>query len=383
MTNEKERFKEYDLARTIAIFGMVLINFRVILNAKNEGPMWLMWIMDFIFGRAAVIFVILAGAGLSLMTRRALLSDKHMKLKQICINLMKRSLFLFIAGVMFSQIWGADILRYYGVYLLIGTCFLLASDRWLIGLGLVTAFCSVDIFLPAQYYDFINQAFQQRNSVSYIINTFDEIFVTGFYPIFPWLSFVFLGMWLGRQELGNVALWRNTLLVSLLLFSFLEVGANQLNSFLDKVGYESDETAFYTFLNAEAMPATTLFVFSAGAMALMIISLCTFIKPHFFESKLMRALTATGQLSLTIYIIHILIGYSVLRIWESTASVYTDPSLLAFGSGILFCLLFTLVAYAWLKHFHKGPLEGIMRTLTRSKIEGSKFSFGDFQDNVI
>lgn len=365
MSTVKERIQGYDLARTVAIFGMVLINFRVIFDAQNKGPAWLMNIMDFTMGRAAVIFVMLAGVGLSLMSRHALLYHDRRQLGRIRISLLKRSLFLFIAGAMFSQIWGADILRFYSVFLLIGTLLLTLSNRWLIGLGFATVFFSLDGFLPTRYDVFTSQAIQYKAFIAYIIDIFDELFINGFYSVFPWLGFLIMGMWVGRQDFNNPVKLRKILFTSLFLFGFVEVSAPQLGKLIVGRGYPPDETIFYTFLHAEVFPPSTLFVFSAGAVALMVISLCMWIRPRLFESKWVQALTATGQLSLTIYIVHILIGYSVLRIWESTASVYADPGLLAFGSGILFCLLFTLVAYAWLKHFHKGPLEGIMRTLTR------------------
>lgn len=364
MSTAKERIRGYDLARTVAIFGMVLINFREIFDAQNQGPAWLMDIMDFTRGRAAVIFVTLAGVGLSLMARHALLSHDKRQLRRIRISLLKRSFFLFSAGVLFSQIWGADILRFYSVFLLIGTLLITLGNRWLIGLGFTTALFSMDVFLPTQFYVFTSHAIWYKAFITYIIDTVDEIFIDGSYTVFPWLGFLIMGMWVGRQDFSNPVKRMKILFTSLFLFGFLEVSARQLSKLIEGRGYASDETIFYTFIHAEAFPASTLFVFSAGAVALMVISLCMWIRPRLFESELVKALTATGQLSLTIYIVHILIGYSILQMWKSHSSADIDAGLWVFICGLLFCIAVTPMAYVWCRHFQRGPLEGIMRRLT-------------------
>ncbi|MDP6410616.1 MAG: heparan-alpha-glucosaminide N-acetyltransferase domain-containing protein, partial [Planctomycetota bacterium] len=53
-----------DLARCLAIFGMVYVNFEVVLAAGEREPRWLGVLAACTEGRAAATFVVLAGIGL-------------------------------------------------------------------------------------------------------------------------------------------------------------------------------------------------------------------------------------------------------------------------------------------------------------------------------
>jgi uncharacterized membrane protein len=57
----------YDVARALAIFGMVVVNFKVVMAASEADPGWLASLVGLLEGRAAATFVILAGVGLSLL----------------------------------------------------------------------------------------------------------------------------------------------------------------------------------------------------------------------------------------------------------------------------------------------------------------------------
>ena len=65
----KKQIVGYDLARALAIFGMVVVNFKIVMGAGQNGPAWLVSSVGLLNGRAADTFVVLAGVGLPL--RRA------------------------------------------------------------------------------------------------------------------------------------------------------------------------------------------------------------------------------------------------------------------------------------------------------------------------
>ena len=50
------RIAGYDLARALAFFGMLTINLWVLMEDYNSFPPWLVFVMDFIQGRAAATF---------------------------------------------------------------------------------------------------------------------------------------------------------------------------------------------------------------------------------------------------------------------------------------------------------------------------------------
>ena len=70
----RKRIVGYDFARALAIFGMVIVNYKIVMGAEKAGPHWLLDVFGLLDGRAAATFVVLAGAGISLMTQRARLA---------------------------------------------------------------------------------------------------------------------------------------------------------------------------------------------------------------------------------------------------------------------------------------------------------------------
>ncbi|MCP4411155.1 MAG: DUF418 domain-containing protein [Gammaproteobacteria bacterium] len=49
----KTRIIGYDIARTLAVFGMVVVNFKIAMGAEQNGPTWLVKMVALLNGRAA------------------------------------------------------------------------------------------------------------------------------------------------------------------------------------------------------------------------------------------------------------------------------------------------------------------------------------------
>ena len=105
-----------------------------------------------------------------------------------------------------------NILYFYGVYIAIGAVLIAAPNRMLLGLAafLVLAFAvllaTFDYeadwnFQTLTYVDFRTPAGQLRH-----------LFFNGFHPVVPWLAFLVLGKWLGRQDLRAPAVRRRVLI---------------------------------------------------------------------------------------------------------------------------------------------------------------------------
>ena len=64
-----QRVSGFDLARALAIFGMVIVNFKIAMNAETGSPL-LMNFVKLFEGRASALFVILAGIGVTFLTNK-------------------------------------------------------------------------------------------------------------------------------------------------------------------------------------------------------------------------------------------------------------------------------------------------------------------------
>ncbi len=68
---QSKRLDGLDFSRFLAFFGMVLVNFKVVAGATNEGAFpWLATFHQSLEGRAAALFVLLAGVGIGLSAKR-------------------------------------------------------------------------------------------------------------------------------------------------------------------------------------------------------------------------------------------------------------------------------------------------------------------------
>ena len=63
MSNTKNRILAYDFARGLAIIGMVFVNFKVVMVAETDA--FLYQLVDVLSGKAAALFVVLAGVGMT------------------------------------------------------------------------------------------------------------------------------------------------------------------------------------------------------------------------------------------------------------------------------------------------------------------------------
>src|SRR5260221_6244762 len=136
----KKRIEGFDLARALALFGMVVVHFVLVMSYEEHDPAWLRTMVDLLDGRAAALFIILAGIGTSLRTRgdaAPLAGDPEegdaVDLRQVARRiLVRRGIFLLVAGFLNLVIWKGDILRVYGVSLIVAAGLIDASNRRLL-----------------------------------------------------------------------------------------------------------------------------------------------------------------------------------------------------------------------------------------------------------
>ena len=107
----------YDLARAFALLYIVIINFWAMVHSTISEEVNSIFLK--IQGRGAVLFVVLAGGAISLISKQIYKDNDYSKKSALRIKLLKRALFLFILGFLNTSIWLADILHFYAIFILI------------------------------------------------------------------------------------------------------------------------------------------------------------------------------------------------------------------------------------------------------------------------
>jgi uncharacterized protein len=347
----------FDLARALAIFGMVVVHFSLVMADGRTGPGWLSSALGFLDGRAAATFVVLAGIGVTLMSKRAIQAANPLAITKVRAALIRRGLFLLALGFINLRIWPGDILRVYGVSLLLAARLITASDRRLLLGALGYALGFVALFLVLDFeknWDWSTMTYHGLWAPKGVVR---NLFYDGFRSVLPWTGFLVFGMWLGRLDLrdsatnGRVALAAACTALSAEFISWLCV-----SYFLAHPRGMDPETIKALF-GTESMPALPLFLLASGGTAVALIAMSVRIAAA-WPSRLWQPLVATGQMALTWYVAHIVLGLGTV---DALGLVASQTLLASAGYGVGFFALAVLASCLWKLVFRHGPLEWVMR----------------------
>jgi uncharacterized protein len=356
----KQRIIGLDVARALAVIGMIIVNFKVVLG--QDGQTWVKSFASIFDGKAAAMFVVLAGVGLALMTNSAIKNNDRHKLKIAKIRIAKRALFLFVLGLSYITIWPADILHFYGIYMVIILMVLPFKERTILILGsaIIFFYPMLVIFLDYETgWDF--------DTLDYLgFWTFEgfirNLFFNGFHPVMPWTAFMLFGYWFGKQDLHNDKFIKKTFLVSTLIFISIQILSYLSISFLAE-GNQEAALELTEILGTNPMPPLPFYMFNGISIAFAIISACILIARRFEDSIIIGALHKTGQLALTFYVAHVIIGMGIIElVAPEKMGNYTVEFSVSYA--LVFSLLCIVFAVIWRKYKKSGPLEWIMRKLT-------------------
>lgn len=345
--NATARIPGVDVARALAVLGMVLVNFKVMMGVSVLGPDWLVWVSSLIDGRAATLFVVLAGVGISLRFHPAMGSNEARRNERIA--LLKRAGVLFAAGWLNLHLWDLDILHFYGVYLAIAALCIGVRTGMLWILAMSYLWVAV-VLLP--YFDFATDA-----SLWSLYGMAVELFVDGLYSVFPWESYLFVGIWLGRQNLRNHHVMRRVLLVAMGLGGICGL-FESVYSYGD--GWFGLTESQVEWLTRFLPPYPVVTMLTDMSVALVVFCFCILITQGRGGRTWVKALVATGQLALTHYMAHII---AILIPLQHDLLVGSSLAL-SIGYGLAFYAGAVMVSVWWRKRWLYGPLEGLIRQLT-------------------
>ncbi|WP_300344642.1 DUF418 domain-containing protein [Nesterenkonia sp.] len=334
------RLYALDVARAFAVFGMVVVN---VGPYTTEGISSL--IIRALNGRASILFVVLAGIGVTFLARRAL--NKGITRRS---TLLWRGLLLFLLGLAL-QLLDHDvnvILTTYAALFFLAAFMVRMPMRWLFWAAVASTFGGPVIWiLVRQLTNFQIDPARFGDSLPEILAA---IVISGPYPLVVWIAPFFLGVWLGRQPLGSPVVQRR-LIIGGAIAGFGAFGLAQL---LVRIFGHPDQTVvgWDRLVSAFGHSQMPLWVISASGTAALTIGILLRLVPR--AGKGIRALVAVGQMPLTAYCAHLVIIALV---------VPKPPENPAQGLWISLAMIAALVVFAtiWMANLRYGPLETLLR----------------------
>lgn len=354
----KHRVTGFDIARALAIFGMVVVNFKIAMSVETGNPI-LIGFAGLFEGRASALFVILAGIGVTLMTNKTRGSGDRSLVFKSRLSLLKRGLLLIFLGLAYTPIWAADILHFYGFYFLIAAFIFKFNNRTLLltSLLIMLIFPTLMVFFNYEQ-NWIWLTFTYENFWS-LDGMIRRILFNGFHPVFPWAAFLVLGMWLGRQDLSNTLIRKKLFIGSVITLFVTEIGFYAIRSLLEDglaMEMNSEEVAF--LFSTSIIPPLPQYMISAGSSAIIVLIGSLYFSEKYSESKISKWLYQTGKLSLTLYVAHVIIGMGTLEFMGRLENQSISVSLFC---ALIFCCCGMIFSVVWLKFFKSGPLEWLFR----------------------
>lgn len=343
-----------DVVRAVALIGVVVMNFHGYLLIRGDGAgdgaadqFFDPWTGP-LSTRFAATFVLVAGVGVTLLTRRSIGNPRAVTAKRLI--LVRRGLVLYLFGLWFDTIWVGTILPFYGAMFVIAAVLFTLRSRWVLTVGLVAALAGAGLhWLRTQ------QRLDGEEISSFLdpdpgpLQWVTDVFVNGTHPLLPWLAFFCAGIVLGR--LLRADWWRPAAIGGgLTLFTVATLISASIPA-----GPLATELA-----STDPYSRGVLYVASALGTALVAFGVLTWLADRFTISVPIELLRNAGAMTLTLYVAHGLV-FNLVVDWLGWVRPTGLDTALAFAAG------YWVVAIALAAWYHRrlgvGPVERAYRFL--------------------
>lgn len=352
-----------DVTRGLALIGVVVMNYHGYLNGgqTSDPPTFFDRLFHPWHGvlgtRFAATFVLVAGMGITLLTNRSRASADPAAITADRWRLIRRGLVLAAAGYVIDWVWNGTIIYFYGAYFIVAACLFTLRTRWLVLVGTASALAGAGIAAwrtvretdghPTDWLD--PEPDSPRNLLL-------RTFIGHTHPLLPWLAFVCAGMILGRL-LPRLAEVRAKLLVGGLALLAVTYAINAVAA-PPFSSTDVNDVRWAEILSTRPFDWGVLYTIGTLGSSVAVFCIVSWVAERARRNPLVVALQRAGQLTLTLYVLHVLVYNAFIN-----RLGWIEP--FSLGAALAFAGAFWLGAIAlgawWQRLFGTGPLERIYR----------------------
>ncbi|WP_026552993.1 heparan-alpha-glucosaminide N-acetyltransferase domain-containing protein [Arthrobacter sp. H20] len=379
------RVSGVDAARGVALLGMMSTH---IFALYVPGTADASWVAQVFSGRASALFAVVAGLGLALLTGGCKVHD-HRAIGMDRRGIAARAAIIMVIGLMLGGLETniAIILFHYGVLFLLALPFVsMRVSRliwWAVGWTVLSPVAAY--LLRPWILETVNPPSIGGNPLWQTLlepaTLLADITVTGYYPALQWLSYLLIGLVIGRLPLKDLRVQLGLVVSGLVLAVAAKLASGYLLGPLGGLaalletpdgsrypleammsvsltGVEQSDSWWWLAVSAPHSGSPLDLLHTSGTAAL-VIGLCL-LATRKFESGLLP-LSATGAMTLTLYTIHIW----TMSVVDAQDPV-PEPSLVYWGQVVVFIVLGILFQ----RINARGPLELVTSGASRAARSG-------------
>ncbi len=330
-----------DLARGLAVLGMVYCHY---VATESSGPAaWRAsaWLAGLLYGKPSALFCLLAGMTWSLMARRGGPSFGR--------SFARRAAALAALGVgLHLALWPTEILSPLALFMVLALpC--LRSPRWTLWALLLGSLAAV----PALQLAWGHHVATDYATSGLYLDPWGvpgplvrRLVFDGSYPVAPFLAYVCVGALLARGDpTAPGRPLRVALSGGLLLLAMRAAGP-----WLD------DSGPWAAHLARTWVPVTIPFFLEGLGAALLVLGVSLAVGARGGAAPV----RAVGRLSLTHYVLHLALVFPLL---ERRSPDWGWPVPLGVALFVAYAVVAALATPFWLRRFGQGPLEKLLRGL--------------------
>lgn len=334
------RLAGIDVARGLALVGMIVINVGPV---GSQSLLQRLYLLP--YGRASVLFVVVAGIGMGYLLNRRPERERWSIVTW-------RAALLFVGGVALQELTDQVnvILPTYAVLFLLAPLLWRLPARTLVGVGVVLALAGPAVVVA---YETIWPDARPVDPVTLGTPPWEAVhslLLTGRYPLMSWTVPFVAGLCVARLDLTDTAVLRR-LAVGGAAVAAGAVAVAQLAYLL--IGPEADRGP-WRLLTGAAHGQMPLWLASSIGGAVAVVAACVLVLRRFDRSQVLGWLAACGRLSLTLYVLHFVV-----------LAVIKPPQGFSFEQGVLISSALVaavvVVAVLWARTGRPGPLEQLLR----------------------
>lgn len=359
----KVRLVGPDVTRAVALIGVVVMNYHGYLNgsaaATYDDPTFAQRLFNPWTGvlatRFAATFVLVAGVGVTLLTNRSRLGHDPAAVTADRWRLVRRGTLLYAVGMALDFIWPGTIIPFYGAMFVLAALMFTLRSRWIAAIAVASALAAAAI----QWWGIHQGRVDEYPVWLFSPDTLDtrsprglllDLVVNGTHPLLPWLTFLCVGMLIGRSLPG----------LQLLLLAAAGVAITAI-AYSINLGFTTDDPQgplARAVLSTRPFDRALLYTATTLATAVTAFCLISFVADRFSTSRPVRVLQRAGQTTLTLYLGHVLVFRLLVDRLEWVRPTGLDTALL-FATG--YWAVAIALAYLWQRRFGIGPAEWAYR----------------------